>query len=90
MKVSSWLMDVKEAPGNEYTQILLIGNKNDLEDRREVETQEGLVSFPPPYHPFTSSSYPQGLLQKAWSLFHGNVRIERKQRPSGVSDPSAR
>eukprot|EP01128_Nolandella_sp_AFSM9_P000580 TRINITY_DN10730_c0_g1_i1.p1 TRINITY_DN10730_c0_g1~~TRINITY_DN10730_c0_g1_i1.p1 ORF type:complete len:1140 (-),score=217.46 TRINITY_DN10730_c0_g1_i1:96-3515(-) len=41
-KVSSWLLDVKEAPGNEFTQVLLIGNKNDLEEKREVETEEGL------------------------------------------------
>lgn len=35
---------MKNAPGNENTQILLVGNKADLEDEREVPTEEA-ISF---------------------------------------------
>jgi small GTP-binding protein len=42
-KVNSWLQDVRDSPGNEYTQILLIGNKSDLAARREVPTEVGLA-----------------------------------------------
>jgi len=40
--VESWLSDVRDAPGNEQVQILLIGNKSDLAARREVPTDVGL------------------------------------------------
>uniref|UniRef100_A0A6B2LIG9 Ras-related protein Rab-18 n=1 Tax=Arcella intermedia TaxID=1963864 RepID=A0A6B2LIG9_9EUKA len=41
-RLEGWLKDVKEAPGNENTQILLIGNKSDKEDQREVSTERGI------------------------------------------------
>jgi small GTP-binding protein len=40
--LDTWLQDVRDAPGNENTQILLIGNKTDLEDHREIPTERGL------------------------------------------------
>eukprot|EP01125_Pyxidicula_operculata_P015106 TRINITY_DN5101_c0_g1_i1.p1 TRINITY_DN5101_c0_g1~~TRINITY_DN5101_c0_g1_i1.p1 ORF type:complete len:1147 (-),score=330.31 TRINITY_DN5101_c0_g1_i1:861-4301(-) len=41
-KLEDWLKDVKEAPGNENTQVLLVGNKSDLEEKREVDTDRGI------------------------------------------------
>jgi len=41
-KLDGWLKDIKEAVGNENTQILLIGNKIDLTDNREISTDKGI------------------------------------------------
>jgi len=41
-QVYTWLAEIRNAPGNEDTQILLIGNKTDLEFARKVSTQDGL------------------------------------------------
>eukprot|EP01124_Arcella_intermedia_P004745 TRINITY_DN1271_c0_g1_i1.p1 TRINITY_DN1271_c0_g1~~TRINITY_DN1271_c0_g1_i1.p1 ORF type:complete len:732 (-),score=144.06 TRINITY_DN1271_c0_g1_i1:14-2209(-) len=37
-----WLDDIRSAEGNEETQILLIGNKSDLDFARTISTQEGI------------------------------------------------
>eukprot|EP01125_Pyxidicula_operculata_P019265 TRINITY_DN6973_c0_g1_i1.p1 TRINITY_DN6973_c0_g1~~TRINITY_DN6973_c0_g1_i1.p1 ORF type:complete len:262 (-),score=55.65 TRINITY_DN6973_c0_g1_i1:649-1434(-) len=39
-----WIDDVKSAQGNEEVQILLVGNKSDLEESRQISTEDG-VSF---------------------------------------------
>jgi len=41
-QVFTWLGEIRNAPGNEETQILLVGNKIDLEFARKVSTQEGV------------------------------------------------
>ena len=41
MNLKKWLDEVK-SNGNPYLQILLVGNKNDLEDERDVSYDEGL------------------------------------------------
>jgi len=40
--VTQWLEDIKEFSQNEHIQILLIGNKIDLDDQKAVDTQEAL------------------------------------------------
>uniref|UniRef100_A0A6B2LH63 Uncharacterized protein n=1 Tax=Arcella intermedia TaxID=1963864 RepID=A0A6B2LH63_9EUKA len=39
--LNTWVKDVLDVPGNEDTQILLIGNKIDLVDQRDVKTEDG-------------------------------------------------
>lgn len=40
--MENWIKDVKEASGNENVQILLVGNKSDLEDQREISTKTAM------------------------------------------------
>jgi len=42
-RLEVWLKDIKEAGGNENTQILLIGNKIDLKEQREISTEKGIA-----------------------------------------------
>jgi len=42
-RLNSWIQDVKDAAGNENTQILLVGNKTDLASEREVSTEDGIA-----------------------------------------------
>jgi Ras-related protein Rab-11A len=41
-RINQWLKDVRETPGNENCQILLVGNKTDIEKGREVPTEEAV------------------------------------------------
>jgi len=41
-KLDEWIQAVREETGNENTQLLLVGNKTDLEEDREVSTEDGI------------------------------------------------
>jgi len=41
-KLDSWLKPVQEAQGNEDVQIMVVGNKIDLDFKRKISTEEGL------------------------------------------------
>jgi len=41
--VENWLEEVKDANADRLPVLLMIGNKNDLGDKRDVSTEEGLV-----------------------------------------------
>jgi len=41
-KLEEWITAVREESGNENTQLLLVGNKTDLAEDREVTTEEGI------------------------------------------------
>jgi len=41
-KLEEWIAAVREETGNENTQLLLVGNKTDLAEDREVSTEEGI------------------------------------------------
>jgi len=41
-KLDEWIQAVREETGNENTQLLLVGNKTDLPDDREISTEDGI------------------------------------------------
>eukprot|EP01123_Difflugia_compressa_P015184 TRINITY_DN8407_c0_g1_i1.p1 TRINITY_DN8407_c0_g1~~TRINITY_DN8407_c0_g1_i1.p1 ORF type:complete len:228 (-),score=29.22 TRINITY_DN8407_c0_g1_i1:186-869(-) len=100
-RLESWLQDVRDAPGNENTQILLIGNKMDLEDSREVSTEKG-VEFSRTHNlNFMETSALTGdnvdkafqiVLQDIYKLTEKFIKLdqERKSRTTIQSKPAVR
>eukprot|EP01125_Pyxidicula_operculata_P011870 TRINITY_DN3884_c0_g1_i1.p1 TRINITY_DN3884_c0_g1~~TRINITY_DN3884_c0_g1_i1.p1 ORF type:complete len:262 (-),score=61.59 TRINITY_DN3884_c0_g1_i1:132-917(-) len=72
--LESWLNELKNAPGNENIHVMLVGNKSDLADERDVAMEDGLEFAKQHHLNFLETSAKTGdNVQKAFQILLGDI-----------------